>query len=198
VLFGNPNRNGVTMSNDSPASAAVSPAPPADADYATIYAALAATERGRRFLAEHAGRSRTADTDSLLKAIARLEAAMHSRQDPAVTGGADVPPGAAPQAGNFAALPSAPAVPAAEDATALAAGGAGRVDVEVEPEVVTDGGAEVMAASGTDEGAVTSTGAAADPAGRADPAAPFPGHAPPDLLAAVEALSEEEKIALCS
>ena len=49
------------------------PSPDASAEYDAIAAALAATERGRWFLAEHVRRNRGADTETLLGAIARLE-----------------------------------------------------------------------------------------------------------------------------
>jgi hypothetical protein len=53
---------------------------PDEADYDTVCAALMATERGRRFLAEYAERNRHADTQTLVAAIARVEAAV--RGDP--------------------------------------------------------------------------------------------------------------------
>src|SRR5512135_180819 len=46
------------------------------ADYAAIEDALAATPRGRWFLAEYARRNRTAETEMLLEAIGKLEAAV--------------------------------------------------------------------------------------------------------------------------
>ncbi len=45
-------------------------------DYAAIEDALAASPRGRWFLAEYARRNRTAETEMLLEAIAKLEAAV--------------------------------------------------------------------------------------------------------------------------
>ncbi|HZP10081.1 hypothetical protein [Methyloceanibacter sp.] len=45
-------------------------------DYAAIEDALAASRRGRWFLAEYARRNRTAETEMLLEAIAKLEAAV--------------------------------------------------------------------------------------------------------------------------
>ncbi len=45
-------------------------------DYAALEAALAATPRGRWFLAEYARRSRTAETDMLLEAIGKIEIAV--------------------------------------------------------------------------------------------------------------------------
>ena len=49
---------------------------PDEADYETVYAAVMATERGRRFLAEYAERNRNADTTMLVGAIERVEAAI--------------------------------------------------------------------------------------------------------------------------
>jgi hypothetical protein len=47
---------------------------PNEADYDAVYAAVMATERGRRFLTEYANRNRHADTQMLVGAIARVEA----------------------------------------------------------------------------------------------------------------------------
>ena len=52
------------------------PRRPLAADYAAIEDALAATPRGRWFLAEYARRNRTAETELLLEAIAKLETAV--------------------------------------------------------------------------------------------------------------------------
>jgi len=49
--------------------------PPSEHDYAAIEAAVMETERGRWFLAEHAARHRVADTEAVLAAIGRMEAA---------------------------------------------------------------------------------------------------------------------------
>ena len=43
-------------------------------DYETFHEVLAASARGRAYLAEHARRSRAADTELLLTALARIEA----------------------------------------------------------------------------------------------------------------------------
>ncbi len=55
-------------------------------DYAALEAALSAFPRGRWFLAEYARRSRTAETDMLLEAIARLETAVLKPQRQAPPG----------------------------------------------------------------------------------------------------------------
>src|SRR5580704_3074331 len=49
---------------------------PDEADYETVYAVVMATERGRRFLADYAARNRNADTNMLVGAIERVEAAI--------------------------------------------------------------------------------------------------------------------------
>jgi hypothetical protein len=61
------------MSEETSAVATISPAP---GDYDSICAALMQTGRGRWFLQEYARRSRGADTQLLLAAIARIEAAV--------------------------------------------------------------------------------------------------------------------------
>lgn len=59
------------------------PRRPLAEDYAAIEDALAASPRGRWFLAEYARRNRTAETEMLLEAIAKLEAAVLKPQRPA-------------------------------------------------------------------------------------------------------------------
>ncbi|MCJ2134508.1 hypothetical protein MKK69_10655 [Methylobacterium sp. J-026] len=54
-------------------SSPATPSPNAPAEYDAIAATIAASERGRWFLAEHARRNRGAETETLLGAIARLE-----------------------------------------------------------------------------------------------------------------------------
>ena len=51
------------------------------ADFAQIESTIAQTERGRRFLAEHARRNRGADTQTLLLAIGRLQSAMTAERE---------------------------------------------------------------------------------------------------------------------
>jgi hypothetical protein len=55
---------------------------PDEADYEAVYAAVMATERGRRFLAEYAKRNRHANTDMLVCAIARIEAGIRGEPCP--------------------------------------------------------------------------------------------------------------------
>jgi hypothetical protein len=54
------------------------PATPNEDDYRALRDALSESGRGRAFLAEHARRSRDADTQALLAAIARLEARLRA------------------------------------------------------------------------------------------------------------------------
>jgi hypothetical protein len=56
--------------------------PPNEAEYNAVYAAVTATERGRWFLAEYANRNRSADTDLVMAAIARIEAAIGAGASP--------------------------------------------------------------------------------------------------------------------
>ena len=66
------------MSNEPDVQSGSAAGPHNDAEYNAVYAAVTATERGRWFLAEYANRNRSADTDLVLAAIARLEAAINS------------------------------------------------------------------------------------------------------------------------
>ena len=86
------------MSNDLFVQSGQGAAPPNEAEYNAVYAAVTATERGRWFLAEFANRNRKADTDLILGAIARIDEAVRA--------------GTAPQAAvaREAALAAAPAV----------------------------------------------------------------------------------------
>lgn len=86
------------MSNDTFAQSGQAAAPPNEAEYNAVYAAVTATERGRWFLAEFADRNRKADTNLILSAIERIDEAVRA--------------GAAPQAAvaREAALAVAPAV----------------------------------------------------------------------------------------
>jgi hypothetical protein len=55
---------------------------PDEADYDAAYAAIMATEHGRRFLSEYANRNRNADTTMVVAAIARIEAAIRGDAGP--------------------------------------------------------------------------------------------------------------------
>lgn len=58
---------------------------PDEADYEAVYAAVIASERGRRFLTEYANRNRHADTEMLVGAITRVEAAVRGDRSPQVS-----------------------------------------------------------------------------------------------------------------
>lgn len=68
------------MPDDSRASNITPPPAFGGADYDAIFAALAGSERGRWFLEEYGRRRRGADTDLVLAAIGRIEAAMQPRE----------------------------------------------------------------------------------------------------------------------
>ncbi|HEX4407332.1 MAG TPA: hypothetical protein VH206_01040 [Xanthobacteraceae bacterium] len=70
------------MFKDSLALSAVSVGPPDEAEYEALYAAVTATDRGRWFLTEFANRSRNADTETVVAALARIEAAVHGGGEP--------------------------------------------------------------------------------------------------------------------
>jgi hypothetical protein len=55
---------------------------PDEADFDAACAALMATERGREFLAEYARRNRQADTQMVVSALARVEAAVRGEPAP--------------------------------------------------------------------------------------------------------------------
>jgi len=79
------------MSNDPLVQSSIVADLSQDAEYDAVYAAVTATERGRWFLTEYANRNRHADTDMVVGAIARMEAAI--RGDPVGTkppGGLDL------------------------------------------------------------------------------------------------------------
>jgi hypothetical protein len=68
------------MSEDPLALSKISAAPPAETDYEAICAAVMETERGRWFLTEYARRNRHADTNVILSAIGRIEAAIRGEE----------------------------------------------------------------------------------------------------------------------
>ena len=71
------------MSDQPPALPNPSSSVAADADYDSIHAAVMETVRGRWFLSEYARRNRTADTDTLLTAIGRIESLIQERGEDA-------------------------------------------------------------------------------------------------------------------
>jgi hypothetical protein len=64
------------MSQDPLALAGFNSAARHEAEYDAVYAAVTATERGRWFLSEYANRNRAANTDLVVAALARIEAAI--------------------------------------------------------------------------------------------------------------------------
>lgn len=66
------------MPNETLALAIKPPAAPSEDDFLTLCAALSESARGRAFLAEYARRNRNADTEALLAAIGRIEARLHA------------------------------------------------------------------------------------------------------------------------
>jgi hypothetical protein len=64
------------MSQDPLALAGFTSAARHEAEYDAVYAAVTATERGRWFLSEYANRNRAANTDLVVAALARIEAAI--------------------------------------------------------------------------------------------------------------------------
>jgi hypothetical protein len=66
----------IVMSSQTLAQSDEAAGPPSEAEYNAVYAAVTATERGRWFLKEFANRNRSADTDLIVAAIARIEAAI--------------------------------------------------------------------------------------------------------------------------
>jgi hypothetical protein len=63
---------------------------PDEADYDAVRAALMATDRGRRFLAEYADRNRHADTTAIVSAIARIEATLRGEGPPRADAAGDL------------------------------------------------------------------------------------------------------------
>ena len=70
------------MSKDTLAFADFLTGLPRDADYDSVYAAVMASEAGRWFLGEYASRNRHADTQTLVGALARVEAAIRGETTP--------------------------------------------------------------------------------------------------------------------
>ncbi len=70
------------MSKDTLAFADFLTGLPRDADYNSVYAAVMASEAGRWFLGEYASRNRHADTQTLVGALARVEAAIRGEATP--------------------------------------------------------------------------------------------------------------------
>jgi hypothetical protein len=72
----------IVMSNQPLVQSGPAAGPPNEAEYNAVYTAVTATERGRWFLAEYANRNRCADTELVIAAIARIEAAIRTDTAP--------------------------------------------------------------------------------------------------------------------
>jgi hypothetical protein len=103
------------MSNEPLGLSTVSPAPPAPGEYEAICASVMKSARGRWFLAEYARRNRHADTLLVLAAVARIEAMIRGEAARAADQGKPSPHGAERNPGG---LPQA--APPARDVFAAA------------------------------------------------------------------------------
>ena len=173
---------------------------PSEDDYKAFYSVLASSARGRAFLAEHARRARHAETETLLAAIARIEATLAEQRTPE-------PTRAAPPATTALAAAAAQAIAAAEsDLPVMKVIKAGRMPPPArfagddfaaeEPagaEPAPDAASEPVVEA-TDLAVSSNVIAAEVPAEHAAP----PGTAVAEALAAILALSEEERLALFS
>ena len=175
---------------------------PSEDDYKAFYSVLASSARGRAFLAEHARRARHAETETLLGAIARIETMLAEQRAPEPT-----PPALPPAATALAAV-AAQAIAAAEsDLPVMKVIKAGKMppparfagdDFAAAPAEAAHASAPVTASEAAIEAMDPAAGSnviAADvPAEHAAP----PGTPVADALAAILALSEEERLALFS
>jgi hypothetical protein len=167
-----------------------------DADYAAIEAAVVETARGRWFLAEFARRNRHADTQMLLEALARLENVVREERaalSPAAAEAKHPAPAVQPVPQDEADLHEEIASASAEPAAV------------VSPSAVSSSAADELAPfSATDNARAPAARVPAPPAwGESEILVPAPAAiAAPvsrgDPLAAIMALSYEEKIALFS
>jgi hypothetical protein len=207
-------RQGLHMSSEALAAPADGPS---EDDYKAFYSVLASSARGRAFLAEHARRARHAETETLLAAIARIEATLaeqHAREPaPAGLASATAPGGTAlaaiaaqamaaaesnlpvmkvikagqmPPPARFAGDDFTAAEPVTAEPVADAASAAVAADAETAPEAAPHRPADMAAASNVIAHDV--------PAEHASP----PGTPVADALAAILALSEDERLALFS
>lgn len=182
------------MSNEAQALAGP-PESPGESEYKAFLAVLSSSARGRAFLAEHARRSRQAETEMLLGALARIETTLAEQR-------ARTAPPAPPQ------QPSLPPATTALAAVAAKAMAAAESDVP-EVKVIKAGSMPAPPAfSGEDFASAGDYGPAEPAATGADSnviaATVPPEHAAPpgtpvaDALAQILALSDEERLALFS
>jgi hypothetical protein len=189
-------RQGLHMSSEALAAPADGPS---EDDYKAFYSVLASSARGRAFLAEHARRARHAETETLLAAITRIEATLAEQHAPA-------PPPPAPLATTALAAVAAQAIAAAEsDLPVIKVIKAGQMPPPArfagddfgtaEPAAAAAAPAAPSEAAEAADSHVSSNVIADDvPAEHAAPV----GTPVADALAAILALSEEERLALFS
>lgn len=178
---------------------------PSEDDYKAFYSVLASSARGRAFLAEHTRRARHAETEMLLAAIARIEATLaeqHAREPaPAAL------PTATPPGGTALAAIAAQAIAAAEsNLPVMKVIKAGQMPPPARFAGDDFTAAEPMAAAPAADAADAAHHEPADMAAAsnviahdvpAEHASP-PGTPVADALAAILALSEDERLALFS
>jgi hypothetical protein len=191
-------RQGLHMSSEALAAPADGPS---EDDYKAFYSVLASSARGRAFLAEHARRARDAETETLLAAITRIEATLAEQRAPEPTAAAP------PPATTALAAVAAQAIAAAEsDLPVMKVIKAGQMPPPArfagddfaaeEPagaEPAPDAASEPVVEA-TDLAVSSNVIAAEVPAEHAAP----PGTAVAEALAAILALSEDERLALFS
>jgi hypothetical protein len=189
------------MANEAQALAG-EPQDAGNSEYEAFLAVLSSSARGRAFLDEHARRSRQADTDMLLDALARIEAMLAEQRAQAAQAAVAPPPAPAP-----------PPPPAATALAAVAAQAIAAADCDMpEVKVIKAGQMPPPPPFAGEDFATEPVGLAADVHAAADPATESnviadtvpPEHAAPlgtpvaDALASILALSEEERLALFS
>jgi hypothetical protein len=196
---------GMHMSNEAQALAGESLGEsPDDSDYKAFLAVLAASARGRAFLAEHARRSRQADTEMLLAALARIEDTLSEQRAQAVAPAMPPPPPPLPPGATALAAIAAQAVAAAQsdmpEMKVIKAGsrpppphfeGEDFADEAVAAAVVI---AEPAPEAAKDPAAESNVIADSVPQEHAAP----PGTPVADALGHILALSEDERLALFS
>jgi hypothetical protein len=182
-------RQGLHMSNEAQAFAGP-PESPGETEYKAFLAVLSSSARGRAFLTEHARRSRQAETEMLLGALARIETTLAEQR-------ARTAPPAPP--------PSPPPATTALAAIAAKAMAAAESDVP-EVKVIKAGSMPAPPAFAGEDFAVPPAPLLPNPAADSNVIAATvpPEHAAPpgtpvaDALAQILALSDEERLALFS
>lgn len=176
------------MSNEAQALAGP-PESPGETEYKTFLAVLSASARGRAFLAEHARRSRQAETEMLLGALARIEAMLAEQRARTAM------PAPAPAATTALAAVAAKAIAAADSDVAeikvIKAGSMPAPPAFSGEDFTSEAAATVeQAAPGADSNVIADT---VPPEHAAPPGTPVA-----DALAQILALSDDERLALFS